>query len=139
VIQAMLICAVVLVFGLAHVRLRVQLGEVRREVGSLQADQSRFIAEINTVRTRNEALKNPRNLAAYAVSDLGMVPYDPANRQAIAMPESIQTRYALARATGGEQPAGVEVAGGERTTPILASLGERIGLVADAQADQPAR
>jgi hypothetical protein len=125
-----LIMAVVVGLGWAHVYLRVHLTSMRREIGMLQGDQGRLLSEINAVRTDNEALKTPRNLQAFARNELDMVAYNPANRETIVMPEQIQTRYALARAGNG-RPGDAPVSTQERW---LSSIGERIGLVNEAQA-----
>jgi cell division protein FtsB len=137
VLKILLALSMVLAFGLAHIHLRVRLGQLRREVSTLQGDQGRLLSEINAVRTQNEALKTPKNLQLYARNELGMVAYNSARREMIVMPEEIQTRYALARATSERMLARSDQ--DDRQERWLTTLGERIGLIGDALAEESGR
>jgi hypothetical protein len=134
ILKVVLVLAVLVAMGLAHIHLRMKLSQTRREIASLQGDQGRLLSEINAVRTSNEAIKTPRNLQTYARNDLNMVAYNPSRRETIVIPEQIQTRYALARSSGGIRPAGERV---DEQDLWLSSIGERIGLIGEAQARQP--
>lgn len=134
-LKIVLAMGLVMAAGIVHVHLRVRLGELRREIVTLQSDQDRLLSEINEVRAANESLKTPRTLQAFARNELGMVPYNPNEREVVVIPQETRERYAMARA----EAAGRMVAEAQRNQDArwIDTIGERIGLIGEATAAGP--
>ncbi|MCL5269549.1 MAG: hypothetical protein M1457_03095 [bacterium] len=137
-LKIMVVLAVALVFGLAHLHLRFSLNELRSETIRLQSLQETLRSNINALRGETGALKRSEQLYNYASNELGMVPYKIENRVNYVIPEEIYARYAMARAA--HDPATddrIEFA--DSQARWLEALSDRIGLIGMSMAGQTSK
>lgn len=134
ILRTMMTLGFVLVFALGHMHLRFSLDQLEHETIQLQQTESALLSEINALKGTNETLKHPRELFDYARHELGMAPYDQTRREVVQIPADLHARYAVARATYQRQPANRSELALERELVWLDTLGERMGLLSQAQA-----
>jgi hypothetical protein len=135
ILRIVTILTVVMGFSLAHLHLRFSLNRVRAEEIRLQTLQGTLVSDLNALRGETESLKRPERLYDFARGELGMVEYNPAQRQTLRMPEDVYSRYAMARAAGERDLA---AHGQPRQAEVwLQAMGDQIGLIGQALAREP--
>lgn len=135
VVRIMSLLAVAMLLVLMHLHLRFSLNGLRAQIIGQQGQEERLHNDIKLLEARTEALKQRDRLLAYASAELGMVKLDPGQRQVLRLDPEVRTRYAMARANSSLGPVMPEVTG-DADRIWIETLGQRLGLVAEAHARQ---
>lgn len=133
VIETVMVFAVVVACGLAHLHLRFSVLENRRELTSLQAAGTAMNSELASARAELAELNQSSKLYEYAKGQLGLVPCNPDDREILTVSAAVLDRYAaLPREAGREV-----VSAPEEDEAIWDRFAEtRWGLVGEAEAGQ---
>lgn len=134
-VEVIMIFAVIMTFGIAHLYLRFSLNAVQTETNYLQSLQGTLQSEVKALQGKTEALKRPERLFEYAHLELGMVPYGTSEREMLRVPKDIFTRYEMARASQETMLASAGAPAGSRAR-WLEKLSERFGLISQALAGE---
>lgn len=136
--HVVMVMAVLMVFGIGHLRLRFCLGQLKSDTARLQTLQATLHSQISQLTARTGEFKRSDSLLAYAREELGMVPLPPEERRTIQLPEETVARYATVR--GGDAPAAPAEASSLASAGEvwLNALGDRLGLIEAAQAAEKA-
>lgn len=135
-LKLMMVFAVLLAFAVAHLHLRFSLDDLQGETIRLQSYRNTLLSEVRAIESQNEALKQSERLADFARHELGMVPSNPARREMLEVPENLYAGYALARATHRTSRAGEIDMAQAPAVDWMGNLGEKVGLIGEALAQE---
>lgn len=136
-LKVIVVMAVLLSFGLAHLSLRFHLSKILRETNQLQMLQSTLASEVKALQGHAAALTQDKRLLEYGRYELGMVPYrTDSEPKTLRVSDDVYHRYEVARANLGDSKAPARQ-GSEGQW--LDKFSDRIGLIGQAVAGEQAQ